>query len=206
MRTISGILTKHVGVLALGFSLLAYCTGPIWAQSKVDSNKGGYQQIGGENDDTGEGGYQLTGGDEDAEEEAGYPLTAGDEEVGDGSFLLTDGDEEAGDGGYQRAIQGDASFRIEGTLVQPQQASILGNYPNPFNPETTIRFEVRAAQPIRLSVFNVLGQRVQVLVDGWMESGEHEARFDGYGLPSGTYFTRLETTAGVVTHIIMLAK
>jgi hypothetical protein len=103
-------------------------------------------------------------------------------------------------------VNGNTASALHGIISQPQQASILGNYPNPFNPETTIRFEVRAAQQVRLSVFNVLGQRVQVLVEGWVEPGEHQARFDGYGLPSGTYFTRLETTAGVATHRILLAK
>ena len=124
----------------------------------------------------------------------------------EGGWQLAGGTGGGDEGGWQRLGNGHGAFALDGMIAKSDQAAILGNYPNPFNPETTIRFEVRAAQPIRLSVFNVLGQRVQVLVDGWMESGEHEARFDGYGLPSGTYFTRLETTAGVVTHIIMLAK
>jgi hypothetical protein len=82
----------------------------------------------------------------------------------------------------------------------------LGNYPNPFNPETTIRFAVQEGQQVRLSVFNLMGQRVKMLVDGHLEAGQHEARFVAQDLPSGTYFTRLETRTGIAIQKMVLAK
>ena len=57
-----------------------------------------------------------------------------------------------------------------------------------------------------LSVFNELGQQVMLLVDGRLEAGQHEARLVAYGLPSGTYFVRLETNTGVVTRTVVLMK
>ena len=84
--------------------------------------------------------------------------------------------------------------------------ALTGNYPNPFNPETTISFQIPSNQRVRLTVYNALGQQVQVLVDGYMDSGSHQARFAAHQLPSGTYFTRLETEAGTFTKSIILMK
>lgn len=199
MHTINAMLNKSVCALALGFAILACCASPIWAQTE-ETGEGGYQRVssvknegftinysnGGE--ETGEGGYQRADTTK-SEGLRGYQPNGG---------------EETGEGGYQRF--GETAFSIDGSVEQPNQPALLGNYPNPFNPETTLRFEVRAAQHVRLSVFNALGQRVQMLVDGWVEAGAHEARFDGYDLPSGTYFSRLVTEAGVVTRTMVLAK
>jgi len=110
-------------------------------------------------------------------------------------------------GGYDRWSQSTPGALAAGTLAeQPAKLALLGNYPNPFNPETTIRFAVQEGQHVRLTVFNLLGQAVQVLVDGYMEAGQHEARFVAQDLPSGTYFTRLETRTGVAIQKMVLAK
>lgn len=111
------------------------------------------------------------------------------------------------DGGYNRWSQSTPGALTAGTLAeQPTKLALLGNYPNPFNPETTIRFAVQEGQHVRLTVFNLLGQAVQVLVDGYTEAGQHEARFMAQDLPSGTYFTRLETRTGVAIQKMVLAK
>lgn len=70
------------------------------------------------------------------------------------------------------------------------------NVPNPFNPSTRIAFELPAASHARLHVFDAAGQRVRVLVDGWLGAGAHSvvwdgARDDGRRAPSGVYFCRL---------------
>lgn len=74
-----------------------------------------------------------------------------------------------------------------------------GNYPNPFNPSTTIRFELPERAPVRLDIFNALGERVRTLSDGHMEAGVYEARWNGRDdagrtVESGIYLYRL--TAG----------
>jgi len=107
---------------------------------------------------------------------------------------------------YERLARVKTTTNIDGVSEQPSQVALLSSYPNPFNPEATIRFDVRKSQQVRLSVFNELGQQVMVLVDGRLEAGQHEARLAAYGLPSGTYFVRLETDTGVVTRTVVLMK
>lgn len=53
------------------------------------------------------------------------------------------------------------------------------NVPNPFNPETTIRYRLPSTQHVRLEVFNVLGNRIATFVDEKMSAGEHHVRWDG---------------------------
>ena len=88
----------------------------------------------------------------------------------------------------------------------PASPSLLGNYPNPFNPTTTISFNLPEAQPVRLAVYNVLGQLVQVLADGPMEAGRHEVRFLADNLPSGLYLARLASPSGVIVRSMLLTK
>ncbi|MFO7610310.1 MAG: T9SS type A sorting domain-containing protein [Candidatus Krumholzibacteriia bacterium] len=68
------------------------------------------------------------------------------------------------------------------------------NYPNPFNPLTTIPVELDATRHVRLTVYDLRGRKVAVLVDGMMGGGRHEIPFDGTKLASGQYIYRLEGT------------
>ena len=78
------------------------------------------------------------------------------------------------------------------------------NYPNPFNPTTTIRFDLPASSIVTLKVYNVLGQEVATVIDGQiMDDGGHEVEFSVSGgnlnaLASGVYFYRLLTEPTVV--------
>jgi len=74
----------------------------------------------------------------------------------------------------------------------PNAYSLYQNYPNPFNPSTIIKYALPYASHVNLSVFNTLGQRVALLVDGKQEAGYHEVTFEGSGLTSGVYFYRLQ--------------
>ncbi len=74
----------------------------------------------------------------------------------------------------------------------PTSFSLQQNYPNPFNPSTTIRFELPKSSEVRLTVYDVLGRDVSVLVNDTRDAGYHEAKFDGSGLSSGVYFYRLQ--------------
>jgi hypothetical protein len=65
------------------------------------------------------------------------------------------------------------------------------NYPNPFNPVTTIAFDLNKTGYVILSVYNVLGQKVMVLVDEVLEAGSYNVKFDARNFPSGTYFYEL---------------
>ncbi len=82
---------------------------------------------------------------------------------------------------------------VAGTVNDVPAAFSLGqNFPNPFNPETTIRYGLPAASNVDLAVYTVLGERVAVLFSGPQGAGFHEVRFDGSALASGVYFYRLK--------------
>ena len=66
-------------------------------------------------------------------------------------------------------------------------------YPNPFNPSTVISYELRVASSVSLTVFDVHGREVVLLVNGWRDTGLHQAVFDATGLSSGIYFARIES-------------
>jgi hypothetical protein len=78
----------------------------------------------------------------------------------------------------------------------PAAFALDQNYPNPFNPSTVIRFLLAEQTRARLSVFNLLGQEVAVLVDEVRGAGTHEATFSGDRIASGVYLYRLSTGAG----------
>ena len=88
----------------------------------------------------------------------------------------------------------------------PESFELHSNYPNPFNPSTTIRFTVPEPATVHLAVYDLLGRRVALLVDGSLNAGAHEVPFDASGLPSGTYLYRLETSGGSFTKRMTLLK
>jgi hypothetical protein len=75
---------------------------------------------------------------------------------------------------------------------RPDTARLAGVWPNPFNPAAQVGFVLPRAGAVRLSAYNLAGQQVAVLVEASLPVGEHQARFDGAGLPSGLYLLRLE--------------
>lgn len=91
-------------------------------------------------------------------------------------------------------------------------ANILGsyqlhqNYPNPSNPLTTIQYELPRSAEVRLSVYDMLGREVSVVVNEREEAGVHEVRFDGSGLASGVYIYRLQAGDFVQMRKLLLLK
>lgn len=89
----------------------------------------------------------------------------------------------------------------------PSNVKLTDNYPNPFNPQTVIQFEISQAMVVSLTVYNFLGQKVQSLINGRIQqAGSHDVIFDAEGLPSGVYFYLLETEAGKYTKRMTLIK
>jgi len=76
----------------------------------------------------------------------------------------------------------------------PDQIRLFQNYPNPFNPLTVIRWQLANASQVELSIYNLLGEKVTILVSKPMQAGEHSYTFDASGLSSGVYYYQL--TAG----------
>ncbi len=94
----------------------------------------------------------------------------------------------------------------------PSAEGIVGNYPNPFNPSTTINYQLTVDANVTLKIYDVLGREVATLVDGMVTAGNHAAPFDGGRLSSGVYLTRLvvkhldDTKPIVQTRKILLMK
>jgi hypothetical protein len=88
----------------------------------------------------------------------------------------------------------------------PPAIELRQNYPNPFNPRTTIEYRLSRSSVVRLSVFDILGREVAVLVNGSIEAGSHQALFDASGCASGVYFYRLQTGSYVQTRKLLLLK
>ncbi len=74
----------------------------------------------------------------------------------------------------------------------PSQFSLEQNYPNPFNPTTAISYQLSVDSKVRLTVYNVLGQKIRELVNARQAAGVYRVRFDGSGLSSGIYFYKLQ--------------
>lgn len=89
-----------------------------------------------------------------------------------------------------------AGYRRFMTLVKheleiPSEYSLSQNYPNPFNPETEIAFHLPEHAHVNLTVYNAMGQRVEILLDAQLDAGQHVIRWNGEGFASGVYFYRL---------------
>ena len=98
------------------------------------------------------------------------------------------------------------------TTNLPAQAPIVPNfelyqnYPNPFNPTTTIRYELPSSSMVRLSVYDILGREVSILVDERKNAGSYEVKFDGSNLSSGVYFYQLQAGTFVQSRKLLLLR
>jgi PKD repeat protein len=88
----------------------------------------------------------------------------------------------------------------------PTSPELYQNFPNPFNPRTTIAFWLSAPARVRLDIYNLLGQRVQVLLDDDYPAGSHSVAWDASGYASGIYFYRLEADDFQDTRKLILIK
>ncbi len=93
---------------------------------------------------------------------------------------------------------------ITGVLESPSRTSPVSYelkpaFPNPFNPETRITFDLPAGENVVLSVFDIQGREVSRLFDGWLPAGRYQSTFSGDGLAGGVYIARL--TAGKVQQV-----
>jgi hypothetical protein len=88
----------------------------------------------------------------------------------------------------------------------PLEVSLQQNHPNPFNPSTTISYQLPGESRVMLRVFDVLGREVRTLVDGTEGPGYKSVQFDAGGLASGMYLYRLEFGSFVETRTMILLK
>jgi len=99
----------------------------------------------------------------------------------------------------------------EDDVITPVVTKLHGNYPNPFNPETTIRFSLKDSSPVRINIYNIKGQLIRSLVNNNLTSGNHQIVWngkdnDGRNVGSGIYLYRMESTGYNKTLKMMLMK
>jgi hypothetical protein len=99
------------------------------------------------------------------------------------------------------------TFPEEGAVnLQPTDFGLLKASPNPFNPTTTISYQLQTVSHVSLKVYDTSGRLVTTLVDGWREGGTHQVTVDGSGLASGVYLVNLSAGRNQQAQKILLLK
>lgn len=88
----------------------------------------------------------------------------------------------------------------------PKEYKLYNNYPNPFNPITTINFDLPKPTDLKIVIFNSIGQEIQILANGRYEAGSYTVQWDASSLPSGLYFFKLESVNFTEVKKMMLVK
>ncbi len=99
------------------------------------------------------------------------------------------------------------SDEVESTLEMAERFVLEPPFPNPFNPQATVRFAVREAQPVRVALYDALGRHVRLLYQGVPPAGQtQQLQIDGAALPSGLYLVRLSGFGFTRVERILLIK
>ncbi len=88
----------------------------------------------------------------------------------------------------------------------PESFELQQNFPNPFNPSTSIQYAIPEQMHVRLDIYNILGQRVATLLNEEKPAGRHEVFFDASGMASGIYIYRLQGATFTVVRQMLLVK
>jgi len=92
------------------------------------------------------------------------------------------------------------------STLQPTKFMLEQNFPNPFNPSTTINYALNQSGIVTLKVYNLLGQEVRTLVNGFQNAGSYHTTFNAQGLSSGIYFYRLQSQNIIHTRKMILLQ
>lgn len=105
------------------------------------------------------------------------------------------------------AAQTDAQVTaVEEDNLSPDSYKLFQNHPNPFNPSTLIKYQLKDNSNVQVKIFDVLGREVSTLVDTYQKAGTYEVHFNASGLSSGIYFYVINTENFVQTKKMMLLK
>jgi len=96
-----------------------------------------------------------------------------------------------------------AKIAPAGTIAK---GNSINNYPNPFNSNTTFEYTIAKAGNVNISVYNILGEKIQNLVNKYQNSGSYKFNFDGSYLNDGTYFYKIVTSDFVKTKTMVINK
>jgi hypothetical protein len=128
------------------------------------------------------------------------------------NYNFTDKDLFAGGSKFEyrlKQIDNDGAFEysdIVEVTVMPTQYELSQNFPNPFNPSTTIRFSLPTETRLKINIYNMLGQLLETLAEGNYEAGYHKVTFNASNLPSGAYIYRIESNEFTQVRKMILIK
>ncbi|MBN1153881.1 T9SS type A sorting domain-containing protein [candidate division KSB1 bacterium] len=97
-------------------------------------------------------------------------------------------------------------IEIDELCDRPIQFTLHPNYPNPFNPQTTILYELHEAAHVKLEIYNMLGQRLITLVDSYQLAGRHQVKWNAETMSSGVYFYRFRAGGIMVIRKMLLLR
>ena len=100
----------------------------------------------------------------------------------------------------------DAITAVEGEDIIPTTIELQGNYPNPFNPSTNIRFALPEAGQVRITVYDLTGRLLTQLYQGVLPAGTNTIQWNASSMPSGLYLYRIQTANAFATGKMMLVK
>ncbi|HZY10441.1 MAG TPA: T9SS type A sorting domain-containing protein, partial [Bacteroidota bacterium] len=108
--------------------------------------------------------------------------------------------------GYDMSIKGGAVDVRQTISGIPDQFSLAQNFPNPFNPTTTISFQVTKSEFVSLKIFDVLGREVETLVNSVLNPGTYDVEWDADNASGGVYYYKLSTPSFSEIKKMVLAK
>jgi hypothetical protein len=146
-----------------------------------------------------------------------YPVSVGADVPGDGTveyflrYTIQGKSREVKLAGGDHAVtlpreaEGTLTLRVS-PVILPTEYALAQNFPNPFNPNTTIHFSLPSDTRVELRVYDILGQEVRTLLDQEMSAGERAVTFDASGLASGVYFYRLQAGQFSATRKMLMIR
>jgi len=138
-----------------------------------------------------------------ADDNFGYSVSIS----GDYAFVGLSGDDDNGDGSGSAYVYSGIIVGIDDERAGlPAEFVLSQNYPNPFNPVTNISFSLSSSGNVSLRIYNLLGEEVARLVDGYKQAGEYNTQWNASKFASGIYFYRLQASAFVQTRKMVLLK
>ena len=104
-------------------------------------------------------------------------------------------------------INGDVQHNhLEKSLLSPTEFALNPNYPNPFNPVTTINYSIPKLSDVQVIVYDITGRQVITLVEATQKPGHYTIQWNAHDTASGLYFLKLESNGKIQTRKVMLLK